>query len=59
MNLQDQVFTENRFYATIGFNVSKTSNFQLGYLNHEINKLNLNRLQVGYFFKTDLRKKVK
>jgi len=59
MNLQDQVFTENRFYAAIGFNVSKTSNFQLGYLNHEINKSNLNRLQVGYFFKTDLRKKVK
>ena len=59
MNLQDQVFTENRFYAAIGFNVSKSSNIQLGYLNHEINKSNLNRLQVGYFFKTDLRKKTK
>ena len=57
-NFKDQVFTENRFYAALGFNLSKSNNIQLGYLNHEINKLNLNRLQVGLFIKTDLRKKI-
>lgn len=57
-NFKNQVFTENRLYAAIGFNISKSNNIQLGYLNHEINKLNLNRLQLGLFIKTDLRKKV-
>ena len=56
-NTKDQVFTENRFYAALGKNISKSNNIQIGYLNHEINKSNLNRLQVGLFFKTDLRKK--
>lgn len=58
-NLQDEVFTENRFYTALGFNISKMSNIQVGYLNHEINKSNLNRFQLGLFIKTDLRKKAK
>ena len=57
VNLKDQVFTENRLFAALGYNLSKSSNIQLGYLNHEINKQNLNRLQLGLFIKTDLRKK--
>ena len=57
INLKDDVFTENRFYTALGFNISNSSHIQLGYLNHEINKLNLNRLQVGLFIKTDHRKK--
>jgi hypothetical protein len=56
-NIQDNVFTENRLYIALGFNISNANSLQLGYLNHEINKQNLNRLQVGLFFKTDLRKK--
>ena len=56
VNLKDQVFTENRLYAGLGYNISNSSNIQLGYMNHEINKLNLNRLQLGLFVKTDLRK---
>jgi hypothetical protein len=56
-NFKDEVFTENRFYSAIGFNISKLSNIQFGYLNHEINKSNLHRLQLGLFIKTDLRKK--
>ncbi|WP_405292387.1 DUF2490 domain-containing protein [Algibacter sp. Ld11] len=58
-NLKNEVFTENRFYAALGFNISKTNNIQVGYLNHEINKSNLNRFQLGLFIKTDLRKKEK
>ncbi|MFB9055636.1 DUF2490 domain-containing protein [Mariniflexile ostreae] len=55
-NLEGEVFTENRFYTALGLNVSKSSNIQLGYLNHEISKSNLHRLQVGLFIKTDFRK---
>ena len=57
MNTKNQVFTENRLFAAFGYQLSKSSNIQLGYLNHEINKQNLNRLQVGFFIKTDLKKK--
>jgi hypothetical protein len=56
-NLKGEVFTENRFYAALGFKISNSNNIQFGYLNHEINKLNLHRLQIGLFIKTDLRKK--
>lgn len=55
-NLNGKVFTENRFYAAFGINIFDDDNIQIGYLNHEINKQNLNRIQVGFFFKTDLRK---
>lgn len=55
-NLKGEVFTENRFYTAIGMNISKNNSIQLGYLNHEINNQNLNRLQVGLYFKIDLRK---
>lgn len=57
-NLKKDTDTENRFYAALGWNISKTDNIQLGYLNHKINGLNLHRLQVGIFIKTDLRKKL-
>lgn len=57
-NLKKDTATENRLYAAVGLNISKTNNIQLGYLNHKINGLNLHRLQVGIFIKTDLRKKL-
>ena len=48
---------ENRFYAGLGINISKSNNIQLGYMNRNTsNKENLHRIQVGIFFKTDLRK---
>lgn len=48
---------ENRFYAGLGFNISKSNNIQLGYMNRNTpNKENLHRIQVGIYFKTDLRK---
>lgn len=57
-NLKKDTATENRLYAAVGLNISKANNIQLGYLNHKINGLNLHRLQVGIFIKTDLRKKL-
>lgn len=56
-NLKDDVFTENRLVGTFGFNLSKTTNIQLGYMNHKLNGLNLHRLQVGLYLKTDFTKK--
>lgn len=56
-NLEGAVFTENRFIATLGINIFDDDNFQIGYLNHEINGLNLNRLQVSINIKTNHLKK--
>ncbi|MGC1204873.1 MAG: DUF2490 domain-containing protein [Flavobacteriaceae bacterium] len=56
-NLEGAVFTENRFIATLGINIFENVNFQIGYLNHEINGLNLNRLQVSINIKTNHLKK--
>ena len=53
-NLKGALFTENRFYFALGFNVSKSNNIQIGYLNHEINNMNLNRLQISFNIKTNL-----
>jgi len=51
---------ENRFYTGLGINISKSNNIQFGYLNRNTSsKQNLHRLQVGMYFKTDLRKKKK
>ncbi len=51
---------ENRFYTGLGINLTKSSNLQIGYMNRNTsNKKNLHRIQVGMFFKTDLRKKIK
>ncbi|GAA4281717.1 DUF2490 domain-containing protein [Gaetbulibacter aestuarii] len=52
-NFQDQIMDENRFQICLGFNISKSANIQLGYLNHEIHQMNLNRMLVSYCFKTN------
>ena len=50
-------FSENRLYGALGIHVSKSANIQVGYLNRKIKKLSLHRLQLGLFYKADLRKK--
>lgn len=48
---------ENRFYTGLGINISKSNNILVGYMNRKTpNKENLHRVQIGLFFKTDLRK---
>lgn len=49
-------FSENRLYTALGINASKSVNVQVGYLNRSIKELDLHRLQVGLFIKTDHRK---
>ena len=50
-------FTENRLYSALGINLFKSANVEIGYLNRKIKGLNLHRLQLGFFYKVDLRKK--
>ena len=49
-------FAENRLYSALGINVSKSINVQTGYLYRRIKGLDLHRLQLGLFYKMDLRK---
>lgn len=57
INTTDRVFRENRLTTGLGIHISPSNHFKIGYLNHEINRQNLDRLQLGLFLKTDLRKK--
>jgi len=50
-------FSENRLYTAFGYKVSQSVNMQIGYLNRAIKGLSLNRLQLGLFYKVDLRRK--
>jgi len=56
LNLQDDVFGQNRLYGAIGFHLSKTSSVQLGYLKNHFSVTNFDRIQIGIFFNPDLRK---
>ncbi len=56
-HIQKDFFSENRLYGALGINLNKSCNLQLGYLYRYINDLNLHRLQVSLFIKTDHRKK--
>jgi len=59
LNLQDSVFGQNRLYGAIGAYANKNLSFQLGYLKNHFNQINFDRLQIGVFYNTDLRKKNK
>ncbi|WP_297766156.1 DUF2490 domain-containing protein [uncultured Muriicola sp.] len=57
LNLQDQVFGQNRLYMALGVHITDNSSLQLGYLKNHFNSVNYDRLQLGVFFNPDLRKK--
>lgn len=59
--IEDDFSSANRFYTALGINLSKSCNLQLGYLNRYLfeKDINLHRLQVGVFIKTDHRKNKK
>lgn len=59
LNFKGNFFAENRFISSIGFKASKNVSIEAGYLGHYINNLHLDRLLVGLYIKTDLRKKAK
>jgi len=57
LNLQDQVFGQNRLYAALGIHITENSSVQIGYLKNHFNSANFDRIQVGIFFNPDLSKK--
>ncbi len=59
LNLQDNVYGQNRLYGAIGANVFKNTSVQIGFLKNHFPTANFDRLQIGVFFNPDLRKKTK
>ncbi len=57
LNLQDEIFGQNRLYAALGINVIENLSFQLGYLKNHFNTSNFDRLQFAVFYNPDLRRK--
>ncbi len=55
LNLQDDVFGQNRFYIALGMQLSKSSSVQVGYLKNHFPGINYDRLQFAIFFNPDLR----
>ena len=55
INLQDNVFGQNRLYGALGFNVFKDISLQVGYLKNHFPNAHFDRLQIGVFINTDLR----
>lgn len=59
LNLQGNVYGQNRLYGAIGANIFKTTSVQIGYLKNHFTTRNYDRLQIGVIFNPDLRKKTK
>jgi len=45
-NLQNKMFTENRFFAGFGIPISKHNDLELGYQNQKLNGTTINRIQL-------------
>jgi len=59
LNLQGNVYGQNRLYGALGVNVSNDLSVQAGYLKNHFPTANFDRLQIGVIWNTDLRKKNK
>lgn len=57
LNLQDEVFGQNRLYGALGMHITSNSSLQIGYLKNHFSAINFDRLQVGFFYNPDLRRK--
>ncbi|CAM4403792.1 DUF2490 domain-containing protein [Zobellia nedashkovskayae] len=55
LNLQDDVFGQNRLYAALGVNVTDNLSVQAGYLKNHFPSANFDRLQIGVTYNPDLR----
>ena len=56
INLQDDLFGQNRLYGAIGVNITENSSLQLGYLRNQFANAVYDRLQFAVFYNPDLRK---
>ncbi|MEX0272753.1 MAG: DUF2490 domain-containing protein [Flavobacteriaceae bacterium] len=57
INLQDNLFGQNRLYGALGMHITENSSLQLGFMRNQFSSAVYNRLQVGFIFNPDLRKK--
>ncbi|MBO0329471.1 DUF2490 domain-containing protein [[Muricauda] lutisoli] len=56
INLQDDLFGQNRLYGAVGVNITENSSVQLGYLRNQFANAVYDRLQFAVFYNPDLRK---
>ena len=56
VNTKDTFFDRNRLYAALGYQLSKTTQVQLGYLRQRVNDFGKNYLQFGVVYNPDFRK---
>ncbi len=55
LNLQDEVFGQNRLYGAVGANITGNLSVQAGYLKNHFTSAHFDRLQIGVFYNPDLR----
>jgi long-subunit fatty acid transport protein len=55
INLQDDIFDQNRLYAALGVNVTENLSVQAGYLKNHFTGAHFDRLQIGVTYNPDLR----
>lgn len=55
LNLQDEIFGQNRLYGALGVHLTDNSNVQVGYLKNHFQGADFDRLQVALFYNPDLR----
>jgi len=56
LNTTQIFFDRNRLYAALGYQISKTTQVQLGYLRQQVNAFGKNHLQAAVVFNPDFRK---
>lgn len=54
INLQDDLFGQNRLYGAVGMNITENSNIQIGYLRNQFSNAVYDRLQFAVFYNPDL-----
>jgi len=55
INLQDDLFGQNRLYGAVGVNITENTSIQLGYMRNQFSNAVYDRLQLAVFYNPDLR----
>ena len=54
INLQDDLFGQNRLYGAVGVNITENSSIQVGYMRNQFTNAVYDRLQIALFYNPDL-----
>ena len=54
INLQDELFGQNRLYGALGVNITENTSIQVGYMRNQFTNAVYDRLQVALFYNPDL-----